>query len=95
MPDVITRTLDRAAILLGVPPWVILVTLVFLIVMTIGIRLLARNSSNDGWKMDWRRDPDELTDLSPHLRRARLQMIGAALGMLALLFIALVSLLQD
>lgn len=95
MSDAITRSLDKISLLLGVPPWVIVLALVLLIALMIGVRLLARYSGPDGLKLDWRRDPDELTDLSPHLRRARLQMIGAGIGMLALLFIALLGLLQD
>jgi Fe2+ transport system protein B len=95
MPDAIARSLDKASILLGVPVWIILLSLVFLIVMTIGIRLLARNNDDLESKLNWRRDPEEMTDLSPNLRRARMQMIGAGLGMVALLFIALLSLLQD
>ena len=94
MPDAIARSLDKVSILLGLPVWIILLTLVFLIVMTIGIRLLARNSDDSESKLDWRRDPDEMADISPNLRRARMQMIGAGLGMVALLFIALLSLLQ-
>lgn len=95
MPDAIARSLDKISILLGVPVWIILLTLVFLIVMTVGIRLLARTSQETDSKLDWRRDPDEMVDISPNLRRARMQMIGAGLGMVALLFIALFSLLQD
>ena len=95
MSDAISRSLDKISLLLGVPPWVIVLAPVLLIALMIGVRLLVRNSGPDGLKLDWRRDPDELTDLSPHLRRARLQMIGAGIGMLALLFIALLGLLQD
>lgn len=95
MSDAIASSLDRASLMLGVPVWVILLTLVFLIVMTVGIRLLVRNSDDADSKLNWHRDPDELPDISPNLRRARMQMIAAALGMAALLFIALLSLLQD
>ena len=66
MPDAIARSLDKVSILLGLPVWIILLTLVFLIVMTIGIRLLARNSDDSESKLDWRRDPDEMADISPN-----------------------------
>jgi len=79
MGDRIQSLLDRISILFGVQPWIVILTLVFLIGLLIGLRLLVRLGNQDRSLPDWRRDPDELPDLSPRLRQVRLQLIGTGL----------------
>ena len=94
MGDLIASLLDRLSLILGVPPWITVLTLVFAIVVIIGVGFVLRNRRAGG-DPDWQRDPDEMEDLSPRLRQARLQMIAAAIAMAAIFAIAILSFFES
>jgi len=83
--------MDRLSIALGMPPELVLVGLFLLFIVVVGFSMFAREQSRGTRRMDWRRDPDELEDLSPSLQRARFQMIAAAIAMIAIFTILIFS----
>lgn len=88
----VNATVERFAIMVGLPPWMVIVTLVFIVVLFIGVGLVFKDRAAGSRRYNWRRDPDELPDISPQLRRARMQMLGAALAMVAVVIIAIANL---
>lgn len=91
--DWVNAKLESIAIMLGLPPWMVIVTLVFIVVLFMGVGLVVKDRAAGSRGYNWRRDPDDLPDISPQLRRARLQMLGAALAMVAVLILAIANLL--
>lgn len=92
MADFAASLLDRLALFFGVPPWIVILTLIFLVALVAGMGHVVRGQT--GGAPDWKRDPESMHDLSPNLRRARLQMIGAAIAMIFVGIIAVLNLIQ-
>lgn len=86
MGDTFQYMMDRLAIMFQVQPWIIILTLIFLIMLFIGLRYVIRHHMRDKWMPDWNRDPDELPDLAPRLRQARIHIIAVVVGIIFLLF---------
>ncbi|MEQ8440579.1 MAG: hypothetical protein RIM33_11865 [Alphaproteobacteria bacterium] len=84
--------LDRLSIAFGAPPWMVVISLFFIAVILVGFSLFVRERYRGNGGPNWRRDPDEMEDLSPSLRRARMQMIAAVIGMFAIFVIAVLNL---
>lgn len=95
MQDLTASVLDRLSLFFGAPPWIVILTLVFIVVLVLGIGIVLREGRASQRGPDWDKDPDELQDLSPHLRRARLQMIAAAIAMVFIMIIAVLNLLSN
>jgi hypothetical protein len=91
--DWIVAQMDRLSILLGLPPWIVAVTVVFIFVLIIGVGMVFRDRAAGSGGLNWNRDPDEMPDLSPRLRQARIQMLVAALAMIGVLVLAIANLL--
>lgn len=95
MFDFFNAAIEKLAITFGAPPWIVLLTLVFLIVLVIGVGMVLRDRARSGRGPNWERDPGEMRDLSPQLRQARMQMIAAGIAMTFILLIAVLNLLGD
>lgn len=91
MADGIQRLLSDLGLALGMPPWMVLLTLVFVVALFFGVGLVLRDRGRLS-RQPRDRDPDSLPNLAPELRRARMQMLAAALAMLALIAIAVLNL---
>ncbi len=95
MQDLAASIIDRLSLLFDAPPWIVLLTLVFVVVLIVGIGIVLREGRAAQKGPNWDRDPDEMRDLSPHLRRARLQMIAAGIAMVFILIIAALNLMSN
>lgn len=78
--------LDSLGHLIAAQPAFLVGGLLVLLLMIVGLRLfLAKNAARRG-RPDWNKDPDEMQDLSPALKRARVIMSVTA-GVMISLFI--------
>lgn len=94
MGDLPAVMMDRLSLIFGAPPWIAILTLIFIVALVAGMGMLVRDRARGGGRPNWRRDPEEMQDLSPRLRRARLQMIGAAIAMVFVGLVAVLNLFQ-
>lgn len=95
MFDFFNSIIEKLAITFGAPPWIVLLTLVFFVVLIVGIGMVLRDRVRGGQGPNWNRDPDQMKDLSPQLRQARMQMIAAGIAMGFILLIAVLNLIGD
>lgn len=95
MQDLAVSVIDRLSLLFEAPPWIVLLTLVFVVVLVVGIGIVLREGRASQKGPNWERDPEEMQDLSPNLRRARMQMIAAAIAMVFILIIAALNLMSN
>lgn len=91
MADGVQRLLSDLGLALGMPPWMVLLTLVFVVAVIAGVGLVLRDRGRFR-PPDHERDPESLQDLSPELRRVRLQMLAAGAAMLGVILIAILNL---